>query len=143
MTDVSNQVFFDTIEAQGRRMLRFLQVSHSQASSSHYTPDGYIHIPVQPPDPDLLPPLALRDVSQVLREIMTVYDSSLLEGEALEVNIEKHTVSDSGFSRILDAAVEPALEMCRRMGDIKKDASTWEKGIFLVNCAVHLQVRDR
>lgn len=98
---------------------------------------------MQPPDPDLLPPLALRDVSQVLREIMIVYDSSLFEGEALVGNNEKDTTGDDGFSHILGAAVEPALEMCRRMGDMKKDTSAWEKGIFLVNCAVHLQVRNR
>ncbi|KAF9507141.1 hypothetical protein BS47DRAFT_1351988 [Hydnum rufescens UP504] len=117
MTDVANQVFFDTVEAQGRSLLRFLH----------------------PPDPDLSPPLALRDVSQVLREIMTVYDSSLLEGEVLDDNKEKDAIGGKGFSRVLDAAVGPALEMCRRMGDMKKETSTWDKGIFLVNCIVHFQ----
>jgi conserved oligomeric Golgi complex subunit 6 len=142
MTDVANQVFFDTVEAQGRSLLRFLHVGRSQASSRMKTPNIHIGMRTQPPDPDLSPPLALRDLSQVLREIMTVYDSSLLEGEVLDDNKEKDAIGGKGFSRVLDAAVGPALEMCRRMGDMKKETSTWDKGIFLVNCIVHFQVRN-
>jgi hypothetical protein len=97
---------------------------------------------------DLSPPLALRDVSQVIREIMSVYDSSMLELDASAAG-GKVLQSDerAEFDRIMDAAVNPALEMCRRMADLMKTPVTtgntsldWDKEIFLVNCAVHLQV---
>ncbi|KAF8526040.1 oligomeric complex COG6 [Hysterangium stoloniferum] len=111
ITDLAYKIFFDAIEAQGRSLLRFLH----------------------PPDADLSAPLSLRDSSQVLREIMSVYDSSVLGDEDPEEQRR-------GFKRILDAAVDPALEMCRRMADMNaKDSTGWEKSIFLINCLDYLQ----
>lgn len=92
----------------------------------------------QAPDDDLSPPLALRDVSQVLREIMTVYDSSMLELEA--GNQASDVAEREEFNRIMDAAVGPALEMCSRMAELKKDGTVWDKEIFLVNSTSYLQV---
>ncbi|KAF8322621.1 oligomeric complex COG6 [Clavulina sp. PMI_390] len=118
VTDLSTHVFIETIQSQGRSLLRFLQ----------------------PPDADLSPPLALRDVSQVLREIMTVYDSSMLELEAgSTISEETAKTERQEFNRIMDAAVGPALEMCRRMASLKKDGTEREKEIFLVNCVAYLQ----
>ncbi|KIJ51335.1 hypothetical protein M422DRAFT_26752 [Sphaerobolus stellatus SS14] len=112
LTDLGNKVFFDAIEAQGRSLMRFLH----------------------PPDVDLSAPLALRDSCQVLREIMTVYDSSVLSDES---NPEEQR---RGFKQILDAAVDPALEMCRRMADLNtKDTTGWERNVFLINCLDYLQ----
>lgn len=110
ITDAAYQVFFDTIDAQGRSLLRFLH----------------------PPDSDLSPPLALRDSSQVLREIMAVYDSSLLGDE-------DPTEREAAFAQILEAAVDPAMEMCKRMSDLREGMPTWDKAVFLVNCTTYMQ----
>ncbi|EIW84653.1 oligomeric complex COG6 [Coniophora puteana RWD-64-598 SS2] len=63
-TELSYKVFFDTIDAQGRALSRI-------------QPD--------PHDNDLSPPLWVLEHAQLLREIMQVYDSSLLSGEDPEV----------------------------------------------------------
>ncbi|KAG8918014.1 Golgi transport complex subunit 6, partial [Tulasnella sp. 408] len=110
ITDAAYQVFFDTIDAQGRSLLRFLH----------------------PPDSDLSPPLALRDSSQVLREIMAVYDSSLLGDE-------DPTEREAAFAQILEAAVDPAMEMCKRMSELREGMPTWDKALFLVNCTTYMQ----
>ncbi|KAH7102798.1 oligomeric complex COG6 [Auriculariales sp. MPI-PUGE-AT-0066] len=126
ITDSAFKVFFDTLEAQGRSLLRFLH----------------------PPESDLGTPLSLRDFSHVLREIMDDYRRSLLGDETLEQERE-------GFNRILGIALEPALEMCKRMADLmpnpgqprpttpdgeRKTILGWEQNVFLVNCYVYLQV---
>ena len=65
---------------------------------------------------------------------MSVYDSSVLGDEDPDEQRR-------GFKQILDAAVDPALEMCRRMADMNtKDTTGWEKSVFLVNCLDYLQV---
>lgn len=73
---------------------------------------------------------------------MTVYDSSMLEFEATNTNSEQSqaAVERQEFDRIMDAAVNPALEMCSRMAELKKDGTAWEKEIFLANCTSYLQV---
>ncbi|KZW02874.1 oligomeric complex COG6 [Exidia glandulosa HHB12029] len=59
ITDFAFKVFFDTLEASGRSLLRFLH----------------------PPEADLGPPLTLRDFSHVLREIMEDYARADPEAE--------------------------------------------------------------
>ncbi|KAG9015159.1 Golgi transport complex subunit 6 [Tulasnella sp. JGI-2019a] len=110
ITDAAYRVFFDTIDAQGRSLLRFLH----------------------PPDADLLPPLTLRDASQVLREIMAVYESSLLGDED---PVER----ESAFSQILEASVDPAMEMCQRMSEMRREMSSWDRAVFLINCTTYMQ----
>lgn len=112
ITDFAFKVFFETIEASGRSLLRFLH----------------------PPEADLGAPLGLRDFSHVLREIMEDYQRSLLGDETPEQERE-------GFKKILDTSLEPALEMCKRMGEMMPQAAGWEQHIFLINCFVYLQVR--
>lgn len=64
---------------------------------------------------------------------MGVYESSLLGDED---PVER----EAAFSQILEATVDPALEMCRRMSELKKDMSSWDKALFLINCTTYLQV---
>ncbi|WOO80503.1 Conserved oligomeric Golgi complex subunit 6 [Vanrija pseudolonga] len=107
----ADAAFFETLEAQGRSLLRFLH----------------------PPDANLSPPLALRDASQVLREIIAVYDTSLVDDAERE----------GDFAKLLNAAVDPAVEMCERMADLRKQSSpssgAWDRDVFLVNCLEYLQ----
>lgn len=64
---------------------------------------------------------------------MAVYESSVLGDEDSEEQRR-------GFKQILDAAVDPALEMCRRMADMNsKDTTGWERSVFLINCLDYLQ----
>ena len=99
----------------------------------------------QPPDADLSPPQALLDSTVTLRSILSVYESSLLDSDGPEAERER----EDEFSRILDAAVDPLLEMCRRMADLRVIRGTkteeggmeWDKAVFLVNCISYLEVR--
>ncbi len=61
---------------------------------------------------------------------MSVYETSLVD----EADREKD------FSLILDAAVDPPMEMCRRMADLRQKGGSWETHIFLINCDLYLQV---
>lgn len=64
---------------------------------------------------------------------MSVYESSVLGDEDPEEQRR-------GFKQILDTAVDPALEMCRRMADMNnKDTTGWERSVFLINCLDYLQ----
>jgi UDP:flavonoid glycosyltransferase YjiC (YdhE family) len=67
---------------------------------------------------------------------MDVFDSSLLDDSP-------STSPDDveAFAKILDATLDPMLEMSRRMIELKKDATEWNKAVFLINCEVYLQVR--
>lgn len=62
---------------------------------------------------------------------MSVYDTSLVD----EADREQD------FSKILDAAVDPLLEMCRMMGEMIPKGTQWERDIFTVNCVLYLEVR--
>lgn len=86
---------------------------------------------MHPPDATLSPPLSLRDVCQVLREIIAVYDTSLVDASERETD----------FAKLLDAAVDPAVEMCERMADLRKaSGGSWDRDVFLVNCLEYLEV---
>lgn len=62
-----------------------------------------------------------------------MYESTLVSNE--DPNVEED------FARILDAAVDPPLEMCRRMADLRKgEGGDWEKAVFLANCVGYLEV---
>ncbi|ORY21431.1 putative intra-golgi transport-related protein [Naematelia encephala] len=102
--------FFETLDAQGRSLLRFLH----------------------PPDATLTPPLALRDSTQILRELIGVYDTSLVDPE--------ERANDASFKLLCEKAVEPAVEMCEKMADMRKNnGGEWERDIFLINCLSYLQ----
>lgn len=51
---------------------------------------------------------------------------------------------ETEFSRIMDAAIDPLLEMCRRMADLRGEkGGGWERAIFLANCVGYLEVSMR
>jgi len=80
----------------------------------------------------LTAPLALRDACQILREIIAVYDTSLVD--------ESDRASNDDFDKLLEKAVVPSVEMCERMADLRKGVTAWDKDIFLINCLGYLQV---
>lgn len=112
---------------------------------------------MQPPDATLTPPLALRDTLYNLREIIGVYTTSLVDEADRE----------SDFATVLNKAVSPAVEMCERMGDMRRahagqvsgqaggeggvaggkeggkglySQGEWERDVFMINCLGYLQV---
>ncbi|WWC86032.1 uncharacterized protein L201_000903 [Kwoniella dendrophila CBS 6074] len=105
--------FFENLDAQGRSLLRFLH----------------------PPDATLSPPLALRDFSLILRELLSVYSTSLVDPSERE--------SDEDLAKLLDKSIDPCVEMCERMAEMRKSTVTaggdWEKDLFMVNCLGYLQ----
>ncbi|CAE6415807.1 unnamed protein product [Rhizoctonia solani] len=115
LTEIAYTVFFDTLAAHGRSLLRFLH----------------------PAEDDLVAPVSLRDAAQVLKEIIAVYDSSLLRDEhqggvALSDEMQN-------FDTTLAAMVDPMLEMCRRMAALREREGKWETAIFMINCLTYLQ----
>ncbi|GAA6015725.1 hypothetical protein JCM11491_002459 [Sporobolomyces phaffii] len=107
LMDHSYEVFFETLRAQGRSFLRF----------------------VQPPAAALSAPTQLRDALSILREILAVYSSSLLDHEASVATPEKRQTE---FKDVLDAALDPALEMCGAMAEMRPAA--WDQAVFWINC---------
>jgi hypothetical protein len=70
----------------------------------------------------------------VLREIMVVYESSLLENESLEGQT-------TGFKPIVDAMLDPAVEMCLTVSEEKQKARPlWDKQVFILNCLEYIKV---
>ncbi|KAH7889181.1 oligomeric complex COG6 [Phlebopus sp. FC_14] len=123
ITTVSYKVFFDSIEAQGRALLR---------------------IPLELDDPSLSPPHSIIDHAQLLREIMQVYDSSLPAGGTLSATAAKEdqNVDDVavGFCRILDVMVDPAITMCIAAAEKKaRVRPRWDRAVFVLNCLCYLQ----
>ncbi|KAG2052769.1 oligomeric complex COG6 [Suillus hirtellus] len=111
ITDVSYKVFFDAIEAHGRALLR---------------------IPLDSDDPSLTPPLPILEHAQLLREIMQVYDSSLLDDTTAEPG--------QTFNRILDVMLDPAMEMCAAAAEEKaRYRPQWDRAVFVLNCWCYLQ----
>jgi len=74
----------------------------------------------------------------ILREIMQVYDSSLLEDETPEQRV-------AGFKDVLEGTIEPMLNMCSTMGNMIKpragqDSNAWDRATFMINCLVYIEV---
>jgi len=90
-----------------------------------------------PDDSEVTPPLAIQDHGQVLREIMVVYESSLLEGETPEQQA-------SGAKGIMDSMVDPAIEMCLTVSEEKhKLRPKWDYRVFVLNCLTYVKVCGR
>ena len=88
-------------------------------------------------NPEVTPPLAIQDHGQVLREIMIVYESSLLEGETPEQQA-------SGAKQIIDSMVDPAVEMCLTVSEEKhKLRQKWDYRVFMLNCLTYIKVGCR
>lgn len=72
---------------------------------------------------------------QILREIMAVYQSSLL-GED-----EDQDRASADFERIANIMVDPALQMCVAAAEEKKRVKPkWDQAVFVLNCLTYLQV---
>ncbi|KAI0929236.1 hypothetical protein AcW1_006229 [Taiwanofungus camphoratus] len=112
MTDISYKMFFEAVEAQGRALLR---------------------VPLDLDDAGVSPPLVILDHAQVLREIMVVFQSSLLGTESEEE-------LTSVFREILDKMMDPAIEMCiTAAGDKQLSRPKWDKSVFVLNTLAYLQ----
>ena len=84
---------------------------------------------------EVTPPLAIQDHGQVLREIMVVYESSLLEDETPERQA-------SGAKQTIDSMVDPAIEMCLTTSEQKhKLRQKWDHRVFVLNCLTYIKVR--
>ena len=113
-------------------MLGITLVSHFHPQSSPYR--ALIEDNQDLDDPGVTPPLAIQDHGQVLREIMIVYESSLLEDETIEEQA-------SGSRQILDSMVDPAIEMCLTASEEKhKLRQRWDYRVFVLNCLTYLKV---
>ncbi|KAJ3021051.1 Golgi transport complex subunit 6 [Thoreauomyces humboldtii] len=104
ITEAGYKGFFDTLNTQASEMLGL----------------------VQTPGADLLPPPAVRETVLHLREIMAIYDESLVVSERREED----------FAHILVALLEPLSQMC-----VLGAASlpTIENAIYTINCFLHIQ----
>lgn len=121
------EVFFETLKAQGRSLLRFIQVRLLLYPSTNDR--AHIVSPIEkPPAATLSSPPVLREALSTLREIMLVYSSSLLEEDTSMSSLSRETE----FDPVLDTILHPALEMCGRMGEMR--SSEWDRSIFGINC---------
>ncbi|KAF8633476.1 hypothetical protein AX15_001436 [Amanita polypyramis BW_CC] len=111
ITDVAYKVFFDSIDAQGRALLR---------------------IPLDPDDLSVVSSLAILDHCQVLREIMVIYQSSLLGDE-------DETTRVSGFRKVLDIMVDPVLETIFTTSEEKRLRTKWDQPVYALNSLIYLQ----
>ena len=113
-------------------MLGVTLVSHFHP---HHNPDRTLIEDDQDLDDlGVTPPLAIQDHGQVLREIMIVYESSLMEDETLEEQA-------SGARQILDSMVDPAIEMCLTASEEKhKLRQKWDYRVFVLNCLTYVKV---
>src|SRR6266550_4709750 len=85
-------------------------------------------------DTSLSPSLAILDHCQILREIMVVYQSSLLGDE-------DETTRVSGFRKELDIMVDPVLETIVAMSEDKKRLRPkWDQPVYVLNSLTYLQV---
>ncbi|KAI0672834.1 oligomeric complex COG6 [Trametes maxima] len=112
LTELAYSVFYGAIETQGRSLL---------------------HVSLDLDDTGVSPPLAILDHAQVLREMMIVYEGSLLGDEGEEE-------LQAGFRDILDKMIDPALEMALTQADEKKrQRPAWDKAAFVLNTLAYLQ----
>jgi hypothetical protein len=85
-------------------------------------------------DRSVKPPLAVLDHAQILREVMSVYQSSMLGDEDED---ERGT----GFQQVLDIMVNPVSSMCISNSVQKKSLRPeWDDKVFVLNCLCYLQV---
>ncbi|KAG6911409.1 hypothetical protein DXG01_016506 [Tephrocybe rancida] len=113
ITDVAYGVFYESISAQGRALLRV------QSDMN---------------DTSLTPPLAILDHVQILREIMSVYQSSFL-GDEDEIE------QVAGFEKILDIMVDPAVEMATSENEEKRRLRPkWDQPVYVLNCLSYIEL---
>jgi hypothetical protein len=73
----------------------------------------------------------------VLREILAVHASTLSDEGAEDIEEQK-----VAFARVLDAAIDPAVEMATTAADQKHRARpAWDAPVFILNCLSYMKVR--
>ncbi len=132
ITEVASKVFFDSIEAQGRALQRVTLVNNLVCRFlGRWLTRAQDHN-----DLSLTPPIAILDHALILKEIMAVFQSSILGDEA-----ESELIS--GFERVLDIAIDPAIEMCINAAEEKARAvQRWDMPVFVLNCLSYLLVKS-
>ncbi|KAJ3566894.1 hypothetical protein NP233_g6714 [Leucocoprinus birnbaumii] len=111
VTDLAYKVFYESIQGQARALSR-LQLDAD--------------------DPSLRPPIAVLDHSQILRDIMAVYHSSII-GDEDESELQ------AGFSKVLDIMIDPVVETCAAASERKKHLRPrWDQAVFMLNCLSYL-----
>ncbi|KAJ7593358.1 oligomeric complex COG6 [Mycena floridula] len=111
ITDLAYKAFYDSIESQRTNLQRMT---------------------LDLDDPSLTPPIPILDHAQVLREIMSVYQMSFLGDEDADQQI-------SGFQRVLDIMVDPAVQMCTEMAEDKQPLRLrWDMPVFVLNCLSYI-----
>ncbi|THU94175.1 oligomeric complex COG6 [Dendrothele bispora CBS 962.96] len=111
LTDMAYKSFLDSIETQCKALQR---------------------VDLEPDDSSLTPPISILDHAQVLREIMSVYQSSIYEDS---------NTSDqaAGFQKIAEIMINPAVEMCIAAAEEKKRLRpSWDMEVFVLNCLTYL-----
>lgn len=61
---------------------------------------------------------------------MSVYATSLIENESTTATTL--TKREEDFKDVLDAALDPALEMCGKMAAMRQ--AEWDRAVFWINC---------
>lgn len=85
-------------------------------------------------DPSLTPPFVVLDHAQILRDIMSVYQSSL-------VGDEDESELQAGFQKVLDVMIDPVVDMCASASERKKHLRPkWDQAVFMLNCLSYLLV---
>ncbi|KIY63425.1 oligomeric complex COG6 [Cylindrobasidium torrendii FP15055 ss-10] len=111
ITEAASKVFFDTIDVQSRALLR----------TTLDTTDLSLDAPMQ-----------IRDHALILKEIISVFESSVL-GEDAESELV------TGFEHVLDIMIDPAIQMCIEAGEVKaRSTRDWDLPIFVLNCLFFL-----
>ncbi|KAF9042684.1 oligomeric complex COG6 [Rhodocollybia butyracea] len=132
ITDLAYKYFFGSIEAQCRSLAR---------------------ANLELDDTSLTPPIPILDHVQILREIMAVYQSSLGDDDEPDISEtprpsgnesgikpeRKLHPAESGFLKIGDIMVQPAVDLCLNAAEGKKRLRPgWDKDVFVLNCLSYL-----
>ncbi|KAF6742370.1 oligomeric Golgi complex subunit 6 [Ephemerocybe angulata] len=102
-------------------------------------------------DPALTPPLYILDHAQVLKEVMSVYQSSILDEEQerlmslpsdadhTKTGEKKKPGLGSDFGKVLDVAIDPVVESVIKGGEEKgKLRPRWDASVWIVNCLTYI-----
>ncbi|KAG6845272.1 hypothetical protein H0H87_011681 [Tephrocybe sp. NHM501043] len=132
ITDSAYGAFYEFISAQGRALSGTQLVSKFNS----FSPGPLLNLGClfkDVHDTSLTPPLAILDHIQVLREIMSVYQSSFFgEGDEAE--------QVAGFEKILDIMIDPAIEMVTIENEKKQRLRPrWDQPIYVLNCLSYIE----
>ncbi|EFI26934.1 hypothetical protein CC1G_15335 [Coprinopsis cinerea okayama7 len=118
ITDVSYKVFQTSIE------------THSQALA---------RLPLDPDDPSLTPPHFILDHAQILKEVMNVYQSSIVDGEG-EAETEESSAVAPSFENVLDVFIDPVVLSCISKSEEKiMLRPKWDGKVYTINCLTYFQ----